>query len=377
MIYILLAAATTLLAACADRSKNKNSRIALAALWVLLFCIVAGARNDSVGVDVLVYGYNTFDTAMEKDLVAFLGSFYGVKDGAGCALYFWCASRLTNDFNLFLAAVQLACALPYCLGAYKVGKSKTWLFVLFYGLYIFPLSLCLMKQMIACSICFLAYSFARDRRLFPYLLCIAIAVSFHLSAIVAVIFYPLLNEFRREVIGSEYLWRSGRLVITLLLVGGLALLFLFREDVLLLFSYVKASYSAQLNSIEDADFVFAPLIMLIPMAGVAFVRKRGVTTGVTSDVANQADRALEVSLFYIVLYGFVMCEMSVVSPQLTRLSHYFLMYIPIYCAQIIGDDNRGAYLIMASVFCYFVLTTLVQGIGGVVPYTSAFFGIGD
>lgn len=376
MIYIGLAAVTTALAFGADKFRNDILRAVCIAGWILSFCLIAGARDASVGVDVLVYGYNTYITASEKDLFAFLGSFYGAKDGVGCALLFWFATQISCNFGFFLAIAQLACVAPYCVGVYKISNRTTWFSVLFYALYIFPLSLCLVKQMIACSLIFLAVTFMKEQRFKPFLACVLIATSFHMTALITLLFYPLFNESMKELLGKQSLFRKqSRACIIVAAAVLLGLVYIFREPLLLMLSVVKQSYIAQFNSISEAHFTFAPLLLLLPLAYVGYIRKRRLSNEAAKR-EEAIDSAYEASIAFIIFLGFVASELSLISPQLYRVSHYFMILIPMYCGQLIqSKDKKSVALITLGVVCYFILTVLIQGIGGVEPYTSAFFGL--
>lgn len=375
MIYMSLAALTTALALCADKTKGAF-RVLFVAVWISLFCFVAGARDDTVGVDVLVYGRNAYVCASGYDLHAFLGSFYGVKDGVGTAFLFWFAARFSADFGFFLAVVQLACVLPYCIGTYRANRDCTWFSVFFYALYVFPLSLCLMKQMIACSIVFLAFSFIKEKRFDAFAACIVLACSFHVTALVAIVLYPLACELIHEHSGKRsFFGRNGRILLPVTLLAGLFLAFLFRDQLLSALAALKDSYSSQVVSMSESHLVAAPLILLAPIAYVALSRKKRVWDTVLDHEMSQG-YALEISILVVLLIGICLSELSAFSSQMTRISHYFVILLPFYCLQL-QKHAKGFYVLMIlfAVFCYFVLTILIQGIGGVEPYTSAFLGL--
>lgn len=184
-------------------------------LLLLLFIVViayAGRRSGSLGVRRLSVG-----TVMVA-LVAFAGardyrvgtdtgnyvwiftrsdSFASVRDRGsefGYGLLSWLARSISDSYTvllLLIAALVVACYVPTIVKLTRRYETALYLFITL-GAYTFFFNGA--RQGIAAAICFAAIPFLLQRRLIPYVLTVAVAATFHQTAWIALVLYPLASQ---------------------------------------------------------------------------------------------------------------------------------------------------------------------------------------
>lgn len=93
--------------------------------------------------------------------------------------------------QLFIINAALSAGVMWIIYRYS---SMPWISTFLYiTLQFFAHSMNLVRQSIAATICLLAYRFLRDRKPIPFLLIVAVACTFHLSALFMIPFYFILN----------------------------------------------------------------------------------------------------------------------------------------------------------------------------------------
>lgn len=148
-------------------------------LCIISFAFVFGCRYG-VGVDYFHYLY-AYNYGTEREFEFLFQSVSDLMSNAGLhyALFF--------GFWAFLQIVILL----YAFRKYRF--LLPWIvFFLFTGNY-FMSMMNIIRQQIACVIFLYALQFIDEKKLFKYLLCVAIACLFHRSSIILVVIYPLLR----------------------------------------------------------------------------------------------------------------------------------------------------------------------------------------
>lgn len=108
-----------------DKYKSKSGKILFGGAAVLMLCLLAGFRDNSVGRDINVYVTNNFQYFRSS------GSFFGsVKYATGMGLeplfcvLLYITSRFSGDAWPMLFAMQLMTVLPVYLAVLKWNKEK-------------------------------------------------------------------------------------------------------------------------------------------------------------------------------------------------------------------------------------------------------------
>lgn len=166
----------------------------------LLICIV-GLRSEYQGIDLhnsLGTGYFYVYDIVCGDTVADIFRYFGVKRYAnfeiGFVLFNKLISTLSKEHWILLFATSLISIAP--VGYYiSVNSQNPWLsFMLYMSFSFFSTAyFSAIRQGIAIGIVVISYEFVKRKKLLPFLLTIALAVTFHKSSIVCIIAYPIYH----------------------------------------------------------------------------------------------------------------------------------------------------------------------------------------
>lgn len=105
--------------------------------------------------------------------------------------------RLCPNFYILIAVTSLFTIIPvYYLIKNYVVESYKGLAVLIYCInpYLFLMSLSTIRQMLALSFFIIAIHFSKEHKIIPYLACIVLAITCHISAIILLPFYLIAND---------------------------------------------------------------------------------------------------------------------------------------------------------------------------------------
>lgn len=225
-------------------------------LAILPVAFVAGVRDDCIGTDVLVYGKDVFLDALAGSKYADFDLEWMIRMEPGYLLLNFVVSRFTNDYHVFFAllmAVQMAFVMAALL-RFK-GKFSLWVPLLIYYLLYYNVSLNQMRQSLACAVVLYAFTFVIEKKIIPFLFFIALASSFHISAVVAVVLYPVYHYVVK---------RKSILFIVLLLAAGVAIALLAQNfiDMVLSFVGLDDKYAHYFKDSMHGFFITRFLIML-------------------------------------------------------------------------------------------------------------------
>lgn len=185
--YLLLLLFVVVVAYFGRRSGSPGvRRISIGAVMMALVAF-AGARDYRVGTDTGNYvGIFTRSDSLES--VWDRGSEFGY------GLLSWLARSISDSYTvllLLIAALVVACYVPTIVKLTRRYETALYLFITL-GAYTFFFNGA--RQGIAAAICFAAIPFLLQRRLIPYVLTVAVATTFHQTAWIALVLYPLASQ---------------------------------------------------------------------------------------------------------------------------------------------------------------------------------------
>lgn len=263
-----------------------------AALLVITF---QGLRAFTVGTDIPVYikGYTEIGTSdawtyqnFEIGYVVFnkLCYFFG----------------LSAQAFLFVTAALIQIPVFYTL--YQFAERPLFSVYLYFAFGSFYMTFSGLRQSIAMAFCFLAYIYIRKRRPVGFVALILLAMTFHTSAVICLVLYPLYHHIR---IGAN---------IMPFAMLALLVLFFFRRQLLTLFSLLYYGTSAEIvNTGAYTMFLFYLGIYLI------------------SFLIGERDKDFEGLRNILLLLVFINCFASVhnhISRAGFPLTLYLTFYIP-------------------------------------------------
>lgn len=204
-MYVVTFGISVVLIAVAMNQKQYKYKYAICIIGALLIpALLAGLRDYSIGFDLSLYGNAWFDNALKYDSMhAYILKANEYSMGTGYAVVNYLCSRLSSSAHFFYyvyAQIQTI-LLFWALKDYEKYISLPFAFFVYYFTY-YNTSLNILRQIMAILIVLLSYKYVFKKQLILFLICILAAVSFHSSAIVAVVLYPInwvLNNKSKKI----------------------------------------------------------------------------------------------------------------------------------------------------------------------------------
>lgn len=265
LLYIVIFAVSVYLFHNATTLESPKQRLFLIVLAILPMAFIAGVRDDCIGTDVIVYGKDVFLDAVAGTNYTDFDLEWMIRMEPGYLMLNFIVSRFTEDYHVFfglLMAMQLFFVM-YALLHFK-DKFPVWIALLAYYLLYYNVSLNQMRQNLACAIVLYSFIFVVEKKVLPFLVFIGLASLFHISAVVAVVLYPVYHYVVKK--------KSILLIVTLLSAGVLvALLVQNFVDMVLSFVGLNDKYAHYFKDSTHGFFIMRFLIMLpIPVIFVYF-----------------------------------------------------------------------------------------------------------
>ena len=343
--YLLLLLFVVVVAYFGRRSGSPGvRRISIGAVMMALVAF-AGVRDYRVGTDTGNY-VGIFTRSDSFESVWDRGSEFGY------GILSWLARSISDSYTvllLLIAALVVACYVPTIVKLTRRYETALFLFITL-GVYTFFFNGA--RQGIAAAICFAAIPFLLQRRLIPYVLTVAVATTFHQTAWIALVLYPLASQ--------RVDWRR------LVALGAATV-------VLMAFLQVFVGLAADL--LDDKFAAYAEEGEGGGQVWVAFLVGQGAMLYLFKNKVHDPERYY-VRLLNIYLIGLVPAlasTLSGVNPSgLLRLHLYFssvaILMWPMVFLQLRSVSTRAlvAFGFMVVTMLFFLLTT--STFSGLIPY---------
>lgn len=370
MLYLTLFAVSAILLYFAQKSYARWPMM----FWVIAYasiaamCFFSGARDNTIGTDIGVYGLETWHTAR-----SYMGDFW---EGSGHVrrepLYFainYVAAALSNRFGMALFLIQFA-MMAFQLHALKryMDIVPLWLSALVFNLYFFNLNLNLMCQGIAVAVFLWSIRFCESRDFKKLLLCAVICFFIHKSSAIA---YATL--FGVYYISGKPLKKQGRL-IALLAIACVTAVVLYLAVLNYLTSSIPAlaQYASYGVGVFKASVSTLDVLMRSMMIAYALIAMRSGLLDKRLALYAIPYFIIDLAIQFLGRYAFFA----------TRIGYYFFAYeIPLSLVIFSRSKltSRSKFILTSCIvlyFCYYCIRFyFVQRDGETYPYTSAFLGI--
>lgn len=342
--YLLLLVFVTTTAYLGRRSGHLLIRKLSLLLVGAVLVLFAGLRDSQVGADTETYVGHFYSS----------GSFNIVSERQDIAYYIlsWFARALSESYAMLLVLIALVVVGCYMTTITRVVKRYETALYLFVALSVYTFFFNGARQGIAAAICFLAIPFLLERRLWLYIFLVAVAATFHRSALVTLPLYWLASPHVR--------WQ--RLVaLGAATVGMMAFLGAF---VGLAADLISDKYARYAEASEGGGEVW-----------VAFFVSQGALLYIFKFIVQDPDRryARLLNIYLLGLVPAIASTLSSVDPSgLLRLHLYFtpmaILLWPMVFEQLGATAARGllAMGFAAVTLLFFILTT--SNFSGLVPY---------
>lgn len=379
-IYILLSFCMPGLFFLTNRLKGALKTIVIM-LSLVLPCLIAAFRDNTIGTDVRVYTQPIFLTAVGNSYLDTI-NVWGDAHPIGFVSFIWLVTALTNSFPVVLGLLQLLVVVPVYKSLQLLFPKDIWLGMLMYSLLFFPASLNYMKQSVAMAMVILAFSYLSQRRIGPFLILAAVAVTFHQTALLMVPVYFLYYHLNSTENNKNS--RSERVFFTAVAFGLIGIVFLFSDYLISYLGELRGSYLYLTNHVGQGSIDFTALLILplIIIEGILTGRKRksqSCLSETNTDVEREPTILFVLRLLCVI--GYIFAELSIFTIGLDRVAMYFQYFVILFIPSLSRLSHPRTYALIFQ--CCFVLLSavvmirgLVSGNHAVYPYTSQILGIG-
>lgn len=327
-----------------SRSLNwKRSFFLFLSIILILLC---GSRDISVGTDTHAYE-EIFNYPIE--------SFLGAHLEPGWIFITYVVKMISDDFHLFKFVISLLTLGFFCLGVLKYKKcGYMWPLFVYYSMYAYLNSYNGMRQFLALSIVFFAYTFLLTEQKKRFIVTVLIATTIHYSAIYSIV-----------VLFHERLKLSKNQELLLLAVSFLFGCIVSQETLSLLAgSYGKSETSMAMRNSNITAIVVTLLLDYLYFAIKRYFKR--FTMAGFSEV-------LFLKIFFI---GIILNNLTFKLTYGSRMILYFTIiqcflfpFIVLNRKKIDRNLNVLIFLYLAAVFFKCLILGNVDE-GGVIPYKS-------
>lgn len=247
-------------------NKNKTNTRAFMILCSVALIFIIGLRSRYTGSQD-TYLYTTVFSGAQNypNLIEYLtradvfDGFFLLSEG-GFHIYTWIAAQIFPEAQWFilLTAVVIVCCTASFISHNSEDPAMSWIVFICLGSMTFAMNG--MRQALAMSICLISYRYAKEKKLFRFLLIVMLAMLFHKSAMIFVLIY-LLRNLRLN-------WKSMTFLGAIV-----AVLLVFANRFAFLYDSMTGEDYATGESFESGG-VIVVLIYLIAIVGLLIFSKR-------------------------------------------------------------------------------------------------------
>ena len=345
------------------------------AVAIFLPCFLAAVRDQTVGTDVRLYGYNMFLSAQDTDIMTYIS---GHRSEPLFNIIAYIIAQFHNVYFYFFA-LEFLVVFPVFLTIRRyVDRQYTWMALFLYFCLLYGFSLNLMRQCITMAFVLWGSRYIFERKPLKYVAVVAICFFIHYSSVIALILYPLsiLDTYSLKIENGNqnnffYKYRSIiKFLLSSIAVIGVSVSGQIIESIS---GATGGRYEAFVSGITG-EFEF-DLIYLILIGGVLLLFWCQMEKGEKKGIVG--------FLFYVVFIGVIVFQARGAFSQLLRVSLYFTNYLiillPITLPAIKKRNTRTYQLLLLVTVLIFMLFVyyyyIIKSWNGVVPYHSSYLRI--
>lgn len=385
MIYIITFFVSCVLFYLAESKAVLRGRFFLNGIAIVLPCILAGIRDETVGTDVLVYLKPIYEAALKTENYISLFSenwfriyrYWSVSDyEIGFVTVVYVLGRIFKSINV----IEFTLEFFIVFGVYKTLKRvrnmvPTWFGMLVFYLTLYNVSLNMMRQSIAMVFILYGSTYLKDNNIKIYMVYNTIAFLFHSSAIIGILLffvyeYVYLNDavfggekhgirIKSNLFSYENLNAILIFAYSVLLLGGIGLILkvLSIVGITKFVGYINGSVSLLPNQIILR--VFPIVIMLCNIKSYTKIDKNASF------------------YFAMLLLDLSASQLASIRADSGRIAYYFSMFNCIsYYGMCSTRPRCGRRLLKMLILIYFVVywyyNIVFSGRTGTYPYTTCF-----
>ena len=306
-----------------DNNKVFNKRFPLLVFFVFLI-VMLSLRSVHCGIDLTNYKYKF----MHSDSINFVSLITSRE--FGFRLLMFVCKIATNNFQFFLFVCAILSVGPIAVVYLKNTKRNILTIALFVGIAPFSLFFSGLRQSISLGIGALCYYFCEKRKLIPFLLLVLAAYTFHQSAIILLLMYPLMHL---------KITKKWIIPITAVFI----ICFIFRTQIFDILLNLNKRYADLYEVVHTGSYTFLILLILLTIFSFIMIKD--------SDIDFFGLR--NILVFTLLLQCFASAGTVAM-----RLNYYYLIFIPIMIPNVI-DNARIRYRQIAKISHYVFVIFLI------------------
>lgn len=330
------------------REKTKDGRKIYITFAGILFVVFASLRSIDVGRDTSMYyrlfGYMQSMSSLKEAFSSWMLG--GVEPGYAVMEYFF--AKYSN-FQMMLFVAALFSIVPTMVVIYKYSTDYYMSLFLYIAFGFFSFAMNPIRQAIAIGICMIAFIFAKEKKLLPYLGMIVLACLFHTSAIVFLPTYWL----------SKIKYNKKTLVVYVML---LAIANLFKGQ---FFRFINLFSRQEYTSTGDAGGTRMYLFMLASMLLMIIYHNKFI----------EKDKETNTQLMCMFAISTLIWPIASANAAVFRLYYYYQIFMVFCIPSFIASLGRKVEKLAFKTFfvvigCYFLQAYIINGALKYSPYTS-------
>lgn len=368
LIYLLSFLSCLFFHYFADKSSSKVVKYTLIFIPLLWLSLLAGLRDFGVGTDTEYYSEEYFKDASRANGFEDLMNNDNIHvQNKGYLFLNYIGAQLMSDISIewFLTEfLILFCTYAAVIKLQKLYRLKLSWFSLLYLFAFYNVSLNIMRQMCAISICLLCFAYYMEKRKMLSVIFLMVATTFHTSAAIFALtyFYDRLSKTNRK--GEVLLFAAGGLFIgisfyyeLLELLGNLGV-----------FSEI---YMDRYGAASDYEGQRVPYAFVC----VSLIIFWGIYCGVKRKIIDKNQ-----SFFLLLIHGTfsILMMLNLLANTLIRISFYFYALDLVYMAYLISSKRMPDYykILLSSVIIFqWAYNYMYLNGNATYPYKSSILGI--
>lgn len=314
----------------------KRNRMALAFFFILLTVMIM-LRHETVGKDTsnYIYYFTNFSRAS-------FGSLWRTSLEIGFAYFNKFVSLVSNDPQMFLAIAAVVVSFLMYPTYKRLCVDATLTIVLFCTMSTFVMMFSGVRQIIAVGIGFIAYEYTRKRKLLLFLVAVIIAVSFHTSALILVVMYPLYHA----KITKKWLF---------IIIPSYLIVLIFNKPIFSVLSFLLEQYTEYDTTIKFTG-AYTMLILFVLFAIFTFL------------IPDERKMDTEIiGIRNLFLFAVIIQMFAPLHTLAMRMNYYFIIFVPLLVPKIIeyrSEKMKQIAIVGRHVMVLFFLVYFFISIGG-------------
>lgn len=287
-----------------DVHYEKKNRFALTLFFVMLTVLIM-LRHESVGSDTHNY-ISIFKSYSLTDW----NELFDVSAEFGFAYYNKLISLVTDDPHVFFAITAVITISMIYPTYRRLCLDASLTIALFCTMSTFVMLFSGIRQMLAIGIGVRAYEYVRQKKLIPFMISVALAITIHTSAFMLLLLYPI------------YHWRITKKSL-IAVIPALVALWVFNQPIFTALTSIMEQYTKYNGTIKSTG-AYTMLFLFIILAVFSFV--------IPGDTKPDDET---IGLRNLLLLAIAIQMFAPLHTLAMRMNYYYIIFIPLLIPKII------------------------------------------